>query len=117
MTPAELQAHFPGSDPEAIASVLDLLRPFDRLVPVHYQGQELLLPKRNSLWRGLQCWGMLTGRCSIDFTQFCLAGNCQNCLMRVRRPGQAPERILACQTEPEAGLEILELPEGFELKP
>ena len=38
MAPQELQAHFPGSDPEAIESVLELLRGFDRFVPGRCQG-------------------------------------------------------------------------------
>jgi hypothetical protein len=116
MTLEELAKAFPEAEGENLAMALDLLRPFNDLVPVRYGDQELRLPDRNNLWRGLQFWGLVTGRLTIDFTRFCLAGNCEQCAMKIARPGGAPERVLACQTEPEPGMEILELAEGFRLR-
>lgn len=110
-----LLARFPGADRENLEMALDLLRSFDRLVAVGFQGRELLLPERNPLWRGLQFWGLATGGLAIDFTRFCLAGNCRNCTMTIRRAAGRAEEVLACRTEPEAGMEILALPEGFRM--
>jgi hypothetical protein len=116
MGPDELIAFFPAADGETLQMVCGLLAPFDGLVRVHCRGVDLQLPDRNSLWRGLQCWGMLTGRLTTDFSKFCLAGNCRQCATTIRRAGAEPEVVLACKAEPEPGMEILELAEGFELR-
>lgn len=116
MTLEELAKQFPEAEGENLAMALDLLRPFENLVPVRCGEQELSLPDRNNLWRGLQFWGLVTGRLTIDFSRFCLAGNCEQCAMKIARRGGEPETVLACQTEPESGMEILKLAEGFQLR-
>lgn len=116
MTLEEMKRHFPDADGETLEMAQGLLRTFDVLIPIRCQGLELHLPSRNSLWRGLQFWGMVTGRLTIDFSKFCLAGNCKQCALILQRPGAGSETVLACQTEPEAGMEILKLAEGFKLK-
>ena len=85
MTLEELAEAFPEADGENLAMALDLLRPFGALVSVRCGDQELRLPDRNNLWRGLQFWGLVTGRLTIDFTRFCLAGNCEQCAMKIAR--------------------------------
>ncbi len=117
MTLEELAEAFPEAEGENLAMALDLLRPFDNLMPVRCGDHLLRLPDRNNLWRGLQFWGLVTGRLTIDFTRFCLAGNCEQCTTKIVRSGGAPEVVLACRTEPEPGLEIHELAEGFRLHP
>jgi hypothetical protein len=101
-------------DDTQVQDANDILRPYENLVPILVEGNEVMLPENNSLWRGLQFWGLMTGEVLIDFSLFCIAGTCHNCKSRIKRPGSDQrESALLCQTTAEAGLEILRLAPGF----
>lgn len=115
--PVDLKQFFPQANDELIADANDILRPYEHLVPIVIEGRKVMLPENNSLWRGMQFWGLMTGDIRIDFGLFCIAGTCKNCKCRIKRPG-SDERlsVLACQTKAEEGLEIVRLPRGFFMK-
>lgn len=101
-------------DEAAVQDANDILRPYEKLVPIKVEGNEVMLPENNSLWRGLQFWGLMTGQISIDFSLYCIAGTCRNCKSRIKRAGSDQrESALLCQTIVEPGLEILRLAPGF----
>jgi hypothetical protein len=110
----DLKTVFPDADPARVAQAGEILRPYTALVPITIEGNRVFLPNNNSLWRGMQFWGVMTGEISIDFSLFCIAGTCKNCKSRLRLPGN-PERVsaLACQTQVQPGLEVVRLPMGF----
>ncbi|MCA8911804.1 MAG: hypothetical protein KDB82_08880 [Planctomycetes bacterium] len=113
MPPVDLKTIF-NVDDETVLDAQDILRPFDELVPIIIEGNQVKLPNNNSLWRGMQFWGLMTGEIAIDFGLFCIAGTCKNCKSRIRRPGEDRKlNVLACQTMAEPGLEIVRLPQGF----
>lgn len=111
--PVDLKAMF-NVDETAVQDAMDILRPFNELVPITVQGNKIMLPENNSLWRGMQFWGLMTGEIAIDFGLFCIAGTCKNCKSRVIMPGEDRKlSMLACQTTAKAGIEITKLPQGF----
>jgi hypothetical protein len=113
----DLRALF-NVDPDRVRDAEEILRPFDSLVPIIVEGNEIKLPNNNSLWRGMQFWGLMTGEISIDFGLFCIAGTCKNCKTRIRRPGDERKlNVLACQTIVEPGLEVVRLAPGFRITP
>ncbi|MCA8915138.1 MAG: hypothetical protein KDB90_06975 [Planctomycetes bacterium] len=117
MSPEELKAIF-NVDEGTILDAQDILRPFDTLVPIIVEGNEVKLPNNNSLWRGMQFWGLMTGEITIDFGLYCIAGTCKNCKTRIRRPGEDRKlNVLACQTTVEPGIEIVRLAPGFKIRP
>lgn len=114
--PVDLKALF-NVDEATILDAQDILRPFDQLVPIIVEGHEIKLPNNNSLWRGMQFWGLMTGEISIDFSLYCIAGTCKNCKTRIQRPGEDRKlNVLACQTMAEPGLEIVRLAPGFKIR-
>ncbi len=114
--PVDLKALF-KVDEATILDAQDILRPFDQLVPIVVEGHEVKLPNNNSLWRGLQFWGLMTGEITIDFSLYCIAGTCKNCKTRIRRAGDERKlNVLACQTMAEPGLEIVRLAPGFKIR-
>jgi hypothetical protein len=113
----DLKAFFKDADDERIFDANDILRPYDQLVPVKCLGEVIHLPNNNSLWRGLQFWGLMTGEVKIDFGLFCIAGTCLRCKSLVKKPGAASrEPMLLCQTTAEPGIEIVKLADGFAYK-
>ncbi len=99
---------------EQVQDAKDILRPFENLVPIMVEGNEIQLPEDNNLWRGLQFWGLMTGEIHIDFSLFCIAGSCKNCKARVvRSEEEGRVSVLACQTKVQPGLIIKKLPMGF----
>lgn len=114
--PVDLKALF-KVDEATILDAQDILRPFDQLVPIVVEGHEVKLPNNNSLWRGLQFWGLMTGEITIDFSLYCIAGTCKNCKTRIRRAGDERKlNVLACQTMAEPGLEVVRLAPGFKIR-
>jgi hypothetical protein len=112
--PVDLKEFFPDADELTLQDAQDILRPFDELVPIVIEGNEVKLPANNSLWRGMQFWGLMTGEIVIDFSLYCIAGTCKNCKTRIRRPGEDRKlNVLACQTKAEPGIEIVRLAPGF----
>ncbi len=75
MPQLDLKTFFKNVSDEQILDANDILRPYDHLVPVKCLGEEIHLPNNNSLWRGLQFWGLMTGDIRIDFGLFCIAIN------------------------------------------
>ncbi|MCC6573527.1 MAG: hypothetical protein IT462_07025 [Planctomycetes bacterium] len=118
MPPVDLKAFFGANiEEEKILDANDILRPYDALVPIKICGETIHLPNNNSVWRGLQFWGLMTGDVRIDFGRFCIAGTCLRCKMMIKKPGASDrEPLLACQTTAEAGLEVVKLAEGFAYK-
>gem|GEM_PF-2606083 len=113
----DLKTFFKNVSDDAIADANDILRPYNHLVPIKCLGEEIHLPNNNSLWRGLQFWGLMTGDIRIDFGLFCIAGTCQRCKSLVKKPGAANrEPMLLCQTTAEPGIEIMKLAQGFAYK-
>lgn len=111
---ANLKAFFPDADDATFAEASEILRPFTQLVPIKIDGTRVFLPDNNSLWRGMQFWGLMTGEITIDFGLFCIAGTCKNCKSRIKRPGSEDRvSVLACQTRTEAGIEVVRLAPGF----
>jgi hypothetical protein len=105
-------------DADLVRDAEEILRPYDTLIPIKVEGTAILLPNNNSLWRGMQFWGLMTGEISIDFGLYCIAGTCKNCKTRIRRPGEERNlNVLACQTTMEPGLEIVRLAPGFRMTP
>lgn len=116
LPPVDLKAIF-NVDDTTILDAEDILRPFDELVPIVIEGNEVKLPNNNSLWRGMQFWGLMTGEITIDFGLYCIAGTCKNCKTRIRRPGEDRKlNVLACQTMAEPGIEIVRLAPGFKFR-
>jgi hypothetical protein len=114
--PVDLKSFF-QVDEATVETAHDILRPFENLVPIKVEGNEVMLPENNSLWRGLQFWGLMTGEISIDFSLYCIAGTCLNCKSRIKREGSDQrESALLCQTIVEPGMEILRLAPGFRFK-
>lgn len=114
--PVDLKALF-NVDEATILDAQDILRPFDQLVPIIIEGHEVRLPNNNSLWRGMQFWGLMTGEITIDFGLYCIAGTCKNCKTRIRRAGEDRKlNVLACQTMVEPGIEIVRLAPGFKIR-
>lgn len=114
MPDLDLKSLFREVDDQRIADANEILRPYTELLPVTIEGNRVFLPNNNSMWRGMQFWGLMTGEISIDFGLFCIAGTCKNCKSRMKFPGTV-DRVsaLACQTQVQAGLEIVRLPPGF----
>jgi hypothetical protein len=113
----DLRAMF-NVDADLVRDAEEILRPYDTLIPIKVEGTAILLPNNNSLWRGMQFWGLMTGEISIDFGLYCIAGTCKNCKTRIRRPGEERNlNVLACQTTMEPGLEIVRLAPGFRITP
>lgn len=113
LPPVDLKSIF-NVDEDTARDAEDILRPFDELIPIIVEGNEIKLPNNNSLWRGMQFWGLMTGEISIDFGLYCIAGTCKNCKTRIRRAGEDRKvNVLACQTTVEPGLEITRLAPGF----
>lgn len=111
---ANLKAFFPDADDATIAEANEILRPYTELVPIKIEGSRVYLPNNNSLWRGMQFWGLMTGEIAIDFGLYCIAGTCKNCKSRIKRPGSEDRvSVLACQTRTEPGIEIVRLAPGF----
>lgn len=114
MAQLDLKAFFKNVSDEQILDANDILRPYEKLVPVRCLGEDIHLPENNSLWRGLQFWGLMTGDVRIDFSLFCIAGTCLRCKSLVKKPGAANrEAMLLCQTQAEPGIEIVKLANGF----
>jgi hypothetical protein len=103
-----------GVESDAVDTATEILRPYEDLLPIQVEGHEVKLPDNNSLWRGLQFWGLMTGEILIDFSLFCIAGTCKNCKCRIQRPeDERPISVLACQTNVKPGMKIVRLPKGF----
>jgi hypothetical protein len=113
LVPVDLKALF-NIDDAAAQDANDILRPYENLVPIKVEGNDVMLPENNTLWRGLQFWGLMTGEITIDFGLFCIAGTCKNCKSRIKRPGSDErESALLCQTIAQPGLEVVRLAPGF----
>ena len=69
----------------------DLFDPYDRLVTIEVLGRRVEVPEKNRL---LRCFQFLSLE-SISYGDFCWNGDCTNCQIRLRDPGQALTAALA----------------------
>lgn len=84
----------------------DLLDPYDRLVTIEVLGRRVEVPEKNRLLRCFQYLSIET----ISYGDFCWNGDCTNCQVWFREPGQAPtaapKPALACRTDVREGMVI-----------
>jgi len=111
-TPAEL-----GIPKDVLDEASEILHPFELLLPVRVLDTLVWLPENNSLWRGLQFWGLVKREVRIDFSMFCISGSCKKCKSLVQEV-DSQERLpmLLCQTKTKAGTHIAKLAVGFALR-
>jgi len=86
----------------------DLLDPYERLIPIEILGRQVEVPEKNRL---LRCFQFLSLN-SISYGDFCWNGECTNCQIWHRAPGQnetADRPALACRMEVTEGLVITKL--------
>jgi hypothetical protein len=111
-TPAEL-----GIPKDVLDEASEILHPFEMLLPVRVLDTVLWLPENNSLWRGLQFWGLVKREVRIDFSLFCISGSCKKCKSLVQEPGASERQpLLLCQTKAQPGIHIAKLAAGFSLR-
>lgn len=81
----------------------DLLDPYDRLVTIEVMGKRVEVPEKNKL---LRCFQYLSLN-SISYGDFCWNGECTNCQVWYRTPGDdVLKTALACRTEVIEGMSI-----------
>jgi hypothetical protein len=87
----------------------DLYEPYERLIRIELLGREVLVPENNRL---LRCFQFLSLR-SISYGDFCWNGDCTNCQVWYREPGDAagaPERTaLSCRLTVREGMTVTRL--------
>src|SRR5918997_5063709 len=87
----------------------DLYEPYERLIRIELLGQEARVPENNRL---LRCFQFLSLR-SISYGDFCWNGDCTNCQVWYREPGddaRAPDRTaLSCRFTVREGLNVTRL--------
>jgi hypothetical protein len=86
----------------------DLYEPFDRLVEIEILGKQVSVPNNNPL---LRCFQYLSLH-SISMGDFCWNGDCANCQIWYRLPGDAAERertALSCRTNVIEGMMIVRI--------
>jgi hypothetical protein len=97
-------------EPEELDSTFhnDLFAPFERLVQIEILGQRVEVPENNQLLRCFQYLSMKT----ISYGDFCWNGDCTNCQVWYREPGDDPSRertALSCRLDVIEGMVITRL--------
>lgn len=93
----------------------DLFAPFERLVEIEVLGRRVRVPERNRLLRCFQYLSIET----ISYGDFCWNGDCANCQVWLREPGQpaaAPRPALACRTDVSDGMVITHMSPHLRIK-
>jgi hypothetical protein len=94
----------------------DLYDPYERLVGIEVLGRRVEVPERNRL---LRCFQFLSLE-SISYGDFCWNGDCTNCQVWFREPGEsphaAPKPALACRTDVREGMVITRLNPHIKIK-
>jgi hypothetical protein len=87
----------------------DLFEPYERLIPIKLLGRTVSVPENNRL---LRCFQFLSLR-SISYGDFCWNGDCTNCQVWYREPGddpRAPDRTaLSCRLTVGEGMTVTRL--------
>jgi hypothetical protein len=93
----------------------DLFDPYDRLVSIEILGHRREVPERNTVLRCFQFLSMQT----ISYGDFCWNGDCTNCQIWYREPGErdSPDKTaLACRALVREGMVITRLSSFVELE-
>ncbi len=93
----------------------DLLHPYEKLVELEILGQRVEVPENNPLLRCFQYLSMRT----ISYGDFCWNGECTNCQVWYRAPGEsdADDRTaLACRLTVREGMVITRMSSFIELE-
>ena len=94
----------------------DLLDPYERLVSIEVLGRRVEVPEKNRLLRCFQYLSLET----ISYGDFCWNGDCTNCQVKYREPGQPadapPKPALACRTDVREGMVITGLNPHIRIK-
>ena len=87
----------------------DLFEPYERLVEIKLLGRTVSVPENNRL---LRCFQFLSLR-SISYGDFCWNGDCTNCQVWYREPGDAPSApdrtALSCRLTVREGMTVTRL--------
>ena len=87
----------------------DLYEPYERLIRIKVLGRTVSVPENNRL---LRCFQFLSLR-SISYGDFCWNGDCTNCQVWYREPGddaRAPDRTaLSCRLTVREGMTVTRL--------
>ncbi len=93
----------------------DLLHPYEKLVELEILGHRVSVPENNPL---LRCFQYLSMK-SISYGDFCWNGDCTNCQVWYRSPGEmeADDRTaLACRLTVREGMVITRMSRFIELE-
>ena len=93
----------------------DLLDPYERLVPIEVLGRRVEVPERNTLLRCFQFLSVDT----ISYGDFCWNGDCTNCQVWYRQPGDAEGQdrtALSCRFRVTEGLVVTRLSRFIEIE-
>jgi hypothetical protein len=93
----------------------DLLDPYEKLVSIEILGKTVSVPEKNRLLRCFQFLSINT----ISYGDFCWNGECTNCQVWFRMPGQSEQcdrPALSCRLECEEGMVISKLSRYIDLK-
>jgi hypothetical protein len=92
----------------------DLLDPYERLVSIEVLGRRVEVPEKNRLLRCFQYLSLET----ISYGDFCWNGDCTNCQIWFREPGQpaAARPALACRTDVREGMVITGMSPHIKIK-
>jgi hypothetical protein len=94
---------------------LDLFHPFERLIRIDILGHSVEVPEKNPILRCFQYISLNT----ISFGDFCWNGDCANCQIWYRGPGDdaSKERpALSCRTTVIEGMSIVRLADYLKLE-
>ena len=86
----------------------DLYDPFDRLVSIEILGKQVDVPENNRVLRCFQFLSLMT----IAMGDFCWNGDCANCQIWYRSPGESSDverPALSCRTKVIEGMVIIRL--------
>ncbi len=79
----------------------DLFEPFDRLIEVTVNGQNIQVPENNTILRCLQYLWMD----AVSYADLCWNGDCANCKVRIETDGREKD-ALACIAKVSPGMSI-----------
>jgi hypothetical protein len=94
---------------------LDLFAPFDRLVSIEVLGKQVEVPENNPVLRCFQYLSMKT----ISYGDFCWNGDCTNCQIWYREPGDDTSRertALSCRMNVIEGMVITRIADYLKIE-
>jgi hypothetical protein len=93
----------------------DLFDPYDRLIRIEVLGRRVEVPEKNTL---LRCFQFLSVN-TISYGDFCWNGDCTNCQVWYRQPGETPAQdrtALSCRFRVTEGLVVTRLSRFIEIE-